>query len=261
MIMKGKRFMWKLTGASIPGSDHTMPGKPGWKNNQDAYYLHEDDRMTIGIVADGCGSGNKSEVGAQIGVRLLGELIRESADRSLSASRDTITEWERLRILLLGQLSVLAQAMKGRSFTGIVGDYFLFSILGFIILPKITAIFHCGDGTFVIDEKMTKIGPFVDNAPPYVSYGLLGYEAHPLQVTTFPTDSVTSIAVSTDGVDYIPNFEQVLTGWTGTDALYSNPDLLRRKLALMNLEKVHDGILAPGPLKDDTTLIIARNLT
>lgn len=243
--------MWQIAGASIAGSDHTMPGKPGYKNNQDAYYIYSSDRITIGIVADGCGSGVSSEVGSQIGVRLLGEIIRTTLDRG------SMLDWDRIRMALLGQISVLASAM-GESLSTTVGDYFLFSVVGYVITPTETHIYYCGDGIYVVDGVVTQIGPFPDNAPPYVSYGLLGELGSILHTVSLSTDSITSIAVGTDGTDCIRELDSTLESWTSTDAVFSNPDVLRRRLAMMNLEKIQNGILIPGPLKDDTTLVIAR---
>jgi hypothetical protein len=243
--------MWQIAGASIAGSDHTMPGKPGYKNNQDAHYIYSSDRMTIGIVADGCGSGISSEVGSKIGVRLLGEIIRDMLDRG------SMLDWDRIRMTLLAQISVLASAM-GRSLSTTVGDYFLFSLVGYIITQTETHICHCGDGIYVVDGVVTQLGPYPNNAPPYLSYGLLGDASSILHTISLPTDSITSIAVGTDGTDCIRELESTLAHWTSTDAVFSNPDVLRRRLAMMNLEKIQNGILIPGPLKDDITLVIAR---
>lgn len=242
--------MWQITGASIPGSDHTMPGKPGWKNNQDAIFTSNDGRITIGIVADGCGSGKCSEVGSQIGVRLLGELLMENILRSP-------LNFGRIRMNLLGQISVLANSM-GVSLSTIVGEYFLFSIVGFVITPKVTTVFHCGDGMYSINGELTQIGPFANNAPPYLAYGILDESSPGFQVHLFETDSIASIAVGTDGVDYMSDFKNQLAIWTATDVVFVNPDVLRRRISLMNLERIQNGILIPGPLKDDTSLVISR---
>lgn len=248
--------MFRITAGSIPGSDHTMPGKPGWKNNQDAYYLYTSEDFTIGIVADGCGSGERSEVGASLGVKLLGAMLTSSLARSLSFGNE-FNNWNRLRMELLGQISVLARSM-GESFSSIIGQYFLFSLLGFVVTDNVTTVFHAGDGSYMLNGRVTRLGPFPNNAPPYLLYSLLGDNDVDFQTITFPTQTVETIAVMTDGIDYISNVETVLTEWLDSDAVFSNPDLLRRKLTVMNCEKIHSGMLIPGPLKDDTTVVLAR---
>lgn len=245
--------MWQIAGASIPGSDHTMPGKPGWKNNQDALLFYEEEDVIFGIVSDGCGSGKFSEVGAQIGVRILGKLINDSLSRSKKIDFDCI------RMKLLGQISVLASSM-GNSFSEIINDYFLFSLVGFVITPDVTTVFYCGDGMYVINGSVTKLGPFPKNAPPYVTYSLTGNQNPTIETVTFETKDVNSLAVGTDGTDFVPELLGELSGWLKTDVLFKNPDVLRRRLALINLEKIEEGMLTSGPLKDDTTLIIARKL-
>lgn len=243
---------WQLAGGSIPGSDHTMPGKPLWKNNQDAFLIHQDAHATIAIVADGCGSGASSEVGAQIGVHLLGEILKSIANR------DVRPNWERIRIELLSQISVLARSM-GVSLSGVVGDFFLFSLIGAYITQDRVLIFSCGDGMYAIDGMIRKLGPFPDNAPPYLSYGLLGESAPPFLITEHDPSTIQTIALGTDGTDYIADLDKTLAEWAETDALFRNPDGLRRQLAIMNLEKIDKGILRPGPLKDDTTVILLRH--
>ena len=59
--------------ATTPGYTHRKLDY----NNQDAVLLVEHENYTIGIIADGCGSGANSEVGAQLAVKYLAKLISE----------------------------------------------------------------------------------------------------------------------------------------------------------------------------------------
>ncbi len=254
------RTIFQLAGASVPGTDHTQPGKPFWKNNQDAYFLCQGDEYSIGIVADGCGSGAASEVGAHIGVRILaGELEKQLADAFLDAPpSDPVISWA----LAMGRLDsfvhTLASSMSGR-FGKTVSEFFLFSIVGFVMTEKTTAVFHCGDGSYSVNGGLVKLGPFPNNAPPYLAYRTLhGAPEAVLSVSEYATDDVRTIAIGTDGCDYVPDFADRLSKWTSDDAIFSNPDALRRRLAVMNRERIEDGLLVPGPLRDDTTLVIAR---
>lgn len=242
---------FEIAKASIPGSDHTMPGKPLKKNNQDACFTYQDARFTIAIVSDGCGSGVSSEVGSQIGVRILGEILRQAL------TRNVVLSWERIRIELLSQISVMARAM-GQSLSAVIGDFFLFSLVGVLVTDTETTVFYCGDGLYGVNGDNVYIGPFPNNAPPYLSYGLLGEIVPRFETVVYPISAVETIVLGTDGVDYIPELEVKLSEWLQTDAVFSNPDVLRRRLALLNLEKIEEGILKPGPLKDDTTLILLR---
>lgn len=251
------RNLFRLSGASVPGSDHTQVGKPFWKNDQDAYFLCQEEHYSIGIVADGCGSGASSEVGAKIGVRLLAKEIADSLDRDLPLF-DPVIPWSLITLRLDAWIANLAEAMGGKT-AKTVEEYFLFSFVGFVITPKKTTVFHCGDGSYAVNGEVTNLGPFPNNAPPYFAYRTLRMDPDlQIQAVEFDTADVESVAVATDGTDYVPDYPRTLEDWISADAVFSNPDALRRRLAVMNRERVENGLLIPGPLKDDTTLVIAR---
>jgi hypothetical protein len=247
--------MWKITAGSIPGSDHTMPGKPAWKNNQDAFFTHADEICTIGIVADGCGSGKASEVGANIGVKLFGESLKKEVPRAVVSGKPV--NFGKLKSIVLGHISVLAQAMS-ESFSSAINDHFLFSVVGFVAYGNTVTVFYCGDGTYAINDTFVKLGPFPNNMPPYLAYDL--FTETPTEITTvsYLARDVSSIMLGTDGTDFIPNFKERTASFLAEDIMFKNPDVLRRRLALLNHEKIHDGILTPGILRDDTTIVLAR---
>ncbi len=70
----GDRF--EIAGGSVSGRSHVLAGK----GNQDAYYWAGQETSLVAVVCDGCGSGASSEVGAELGARLLvAEVAREIA--------------------------------------------------------------------------------------------------------------------------------------------------------------------------------------
>ena len=89
--MKG---IFEITGGSVAGARHAKTGK----NNQDAFIWRQTDDLVIAIVADGCGSGRFSEIGAQIGARLfINRLMKamnhnHSIEPSLELSRQLTLE-------------------------------------------------------------------------------------------------------------------------------------------------------------------------
>ena len=251
------RNHFRITGASVPGSDHTQVGKPFWKNDQDAYFLCQDEFFTIGIVADGCGSGESSEVGAKIGVRLLAKEIADSLNRE-SPSFEPAIPWRSIACRLDSRIFDLSNAMGGKM-AKTVEEHFLFSFVGFVVTPLKTTLFHCGDGSYAVNGRVTNLGPFPNNAPPYFAYRTLRMDPG-LEIATveFDTSEIESVAVATDGTDCFADYPSTLGEWLSTDAVFNNPDALRRRLAVMNRERIVNGLLVPGPLKDDTTLAIAR---
>ena len=161
-----------ICGGSVHGSDHAKPGQPGYTNNHDAFRFLWKPECIIGVVCDGCGSGAHSEVGANIGASLVLQGIAHELPKYEQAGLDEFP-WERIKQQMLGQLSVLASAM-GTSLSKTVNDHFLFTALGVIMTPFTTNIFSIGDGVYVLNGKVTHLGPFPGNAPPYLAYNLTG---------------------------------------------------------------------------------------
>jgi Protein phosphatase 2C len=235
---------FQIAGGTVIGREHVTIGR----NNQDAFCWSSTPDATVAVVADGCGSGVHSEVGAQIGARLLTEALRVWAPRL--DREEPVSALERLRLDLLAQLRLLAEGMGG-SFNQVVGEYFLFTLLGFVIGARWTTIFGIGDGVFVLNgQRRVLVAP--DNAPPYAGYGLLGvegggprFEVH----AVLATPDLRSLLVGTDGTGEIPDLDEL---WTD-DRYYANPYNVGRRLVQWN--RAH----RPGLLPDDTTLVVARH--
>jgi Protein phosphatase 2C len=235
----------EIAGGTVTGREHVAIGR----NNQDAFCWSATPEATVAIVADGCGSGTHSEVGAQVGARLLTEALRACAGRFDDETPAAVLE--RVRLDVLAQLRVLATAMGGR-FRQVVGEYFLFTALGFVVTPRCAVAFGIGDGVVSVNGDLkTLVAP--DNAPPYLGYGLvpssLDEKTLPFVVhAMLPTAEVESLLVGTDGVGEVPD----LTRFWRDDRFYANPYNVGRRLVQLN--RAH----RPGLLPDDTTLIVAR---
>lgn len=270
---------FEIAGGTIKGRLHKADGK----NNQDAYYFCADENLMIGIVSDGCGSGQNSEVGAKLGSRLIAEMIRNYINLGCTSLPRVLEE---VRLNFLVQLQALAKNFGG-SFSQTVVDYFLFTLIGFVITEKETMVFSLGDGVVVINGEIKKLGPFPNNAPPYIAYGItntsLG-EANP-ELLQFKinylakTEEVENLLIGTDGVDdLIASVGKNLPGkelpvgelnqfWL-EDKYFRNVDMMRRRLAAVNNDSVKylrnvTGSITEikkenGLLLDDTTLVVVR---
>lgn len=234
----------QIAGGTITGREHVAIGR----NNQDAFCWSATETATVGVVADGCGSGTHSEVGAQIGARLLTEALRVNA--AAFDDGDAPHVLERIRQDVLLQIRQLAEAMGG-SFRQVVSDYFLFTALGFVVGPQRAVVFGIGDGLVSVDGATQRLTA-PDNAPPYLGYGLVPTSLAG-DVATFvihasrPTADVASLLVATDGAFEIPDIAEL---WTA-DRYYANPYNVSRRLVQLNRPK-------PGILTDDTTLVVVR---
>jgi len=282
MNVLGMNEQFEVAAGSIAGRDHVLVGK----NNQDAYYHCCTEAGTIAIVSDGCGSGHHSEVGAKIGAQWVGTAI-ESAIQHAPQEAEWLSSpqfWQQIQRSVLEQLQTLAKAM-GNGFSPTIADYFLFTIVGAIVTPEVTVVFSLGDGVAIVNGQVTTIAPLAGNQPPYLSYALTGsslltadpdcLQFHMQQ--SLPTEQVESILIGTDGVsDLIHAADRTLPGkpepvgaisqfWRD-DRYFKNPDMIRRRLALINRDVTQPDWARQtlrkeaGLLPDDTTLVVIRRI-
>lgn len=256
---------FQLAGGTVTGRDHRLV----FKNNQDAYAITACHGLTIAVVADGCSGGAKSEVGAQLGVRLLTEQIAR-----MYTATGTLN-WPRLEQHLVAQLDSLAVSLGGE-YRRVVEEYLLFTLVGAVITDTELTFFACGDGTIIINGARLALGPYPGNMPPYIAYRLLTNELRidPQQVRLAPVairpvETVESFLIGTDGIDDIaahaecrmPGLDKLVGDpsqfWTEDRYFRGNPDLVSRQLRMMARDFP---LVQPehGRLHDDTTLVVGR---
>jgi hypothetical protein len=250
---------FEIAGGSVAGRAHALAGKP----NQDAYAWIERDGVLVAAVCDGCGSGAHSEVGAQLGARIVTARL---AQRLLDGGAlDSASLWSDLRADVLGALRGVATAMGGR-LSEVVSEHFLFTVVGLALEGERGCLFAAGDGIAAVDEAVIQLGPFPRNEPPYLGYGLLNPEAPGFSVIrSFASAEVQSLLIGTDGAADLEGLAHtpLRTFWED-DRHFHNRDAVRRRLALLNRE-AQKPLWAerrierePGLLGDDTTVVVVR---
>ncbi len=271
---------FQIAAGSILGAEHRRIGK----NNQDAFSWFQSEALTAAVVCDGCGSGQHSEIGAKLGVRLLTCEIAKifAADPDLSDKTDVGDRLESVRQATLRTIKRTALSLGG-SFAQVISDYFLFTALGAIITPAFVATFSIGDGLFIFNGEALPIGPFPGNEPPYMTYDLvesrlkderpelLRFRVHHFEAS----ETAHSLIIGSDGLsDLLAAADKEIPGrveaagpieqfWSN-DAYFANSDAIRRRLFLLNRESLKPDwverrlIKAEGLLPDDTTLIVIR---
>lgn len=206
-------LLFELASASVCGKDHQRVGR----NNQDAVAVERGERHLVLVVSDGCGSSPGSEVGAQLGARLLSAaLLRKLEPRpdpgdgapacpaeppgpsgttepqGGRATRATlISSGSRIeaaltaaRFEVLAQLGALARGLcavplpSDRQLAGAVREQLLFTLVGAVVGPEETALFALGDGLLELNGRPFPLGPFPGNQPPYLGYALLPQALH-----------------------------------------------------------------------------------
>ena len=255
---------------SVPGRAHAVAGR----GNQDAAVVHRAGRGLVAVVADGCGSAERSEVGAWIGAHTL------AAELGCASGFDLEERgfWEGAQRRTLALLRRTAAAMGG-DLSEVVARFFLFTVVGVVIADDRAAVFSLGDGLWAVNGEVSQIGPFPGNAPPYLGHALLEERLEAKRRLavhrTMRVEEVESILVATDGAtEWAEVANRPLPG-TGEivgplaqlweeDRFFDHPDALRRKLSRMNR-----GFVRPvwedrrlekeaGLLEDDTTVVVLR---
>jgi protein phosphatase 2C-like protein len=250
---------FEIAGGTVTGHAHVAAGR----NNQDAFCWASDADGLVAVVCDGCGSGPHSEVGAQLGARLVVQAARTLLRTGLNGPELL----EQARQDVLANLRLLAQAMGGASFSRTVADYFLFTIVGVLITADSATTFSIGDGLVVINGDRTQLGPFPNNEPSYLGYALLpgagdlSFQVH----RSMAASEVQSLVLGTDGVVELDAMAErpiqgraeavgPLSQFWSDDRVFKNADMVRRRLAVINRGP-------RGLLSDDTTLVVVRRKT
>jgi hypothetical protein len=276
--------IYQLTAGTIPGRRHVGTSNLlVGKNNQDAYGMASSDQCLVAAVFDGCSSGAHSEVGAKIAAQLLPSLVLERAEQAEfdDEAIASVEFWDEVKESLIARLRAVVanMACDTRWHDTVVAQNFLFTIVGVVATRTKSLIFSIGDGVFAINEHFHQLGPFADNAPPYVGYELLDEKCgeQPFLIHENVAPRFDSIVIGTDGLlelldradAKVPGREETvgaLSAIPRNDALFAGPESLTPWLRRLNSEVVTlseaDGSLhlsrAYGLLSDDTTLIVVR---
>lgn len=248
---------FELAAATVQGREHARAGR----NNQDAFWARASEHGLAAVVTDGCGSGAQSELGAQLGARRVVEGALALLGRRVPAASPGFLP------LLGADVLCFLQALSRELGERAIGEALLFTVVGAVVTPEHTLVFSAGDGLWALNGEVHRLGPFPNNAPPYLAYGLLKPGAVSLKAQVLrPTTEVDSLLLGTDGVSDLAGLAEVgpLSQFWSEERYFANPDALRRRLALLNRESVRADFPArrlervPGLLADDTTLVVLR---
>lgn len=261
-----------VAGGRVCGTEHRRTGR----GCQDAFAWQRVDGCLLATVADGCGSGRYSEVGAILGVRLwtaaLADLMRESgtlfaagdvdAPQLVRALRADI--WPQARARVAERLSGLARGMGG-SVADNVRSHLLFTLVGALVTPAHTVVYSLGDGVYGINGGLVEIGPFPENRPPYLSYDVVEERpVWPVVVNAcWASDAVQSVILATDGLAPLLA-EPTLVQEFARPRYVRNRDAVRRRLSVLNRERrtifwdERRVLKESGRFADDVALIILQ---
>ncbi|MCE9575345.1 MAG: protein phosphatase 2C domain-containing protein [Deltaproteobacteria bacterium] len=255
----------RAAAGAVVGRSHRRLGRPC----QDAWALAQTEAGSVAVVCDGCGSGARSEVGAVIGARLLAHAVTAAATEGAPLAEEAT--WLAIRDRVVAQLAPLVAAM-GDDAVAIVREHFLFTAVCAAFTAEHAIVMAIGDGVFAIDGDVRALGPFADNQPPYLGYGLVGAAPALTAFEVRDASTVGTLLIATDGADGFVDGAidaagepiGALTQFIASDRWFANPDLLRRRLAVINredtaIDHARGAIVRRGaPLDDDTAIAVLR---
>lgn len=231
--------------ASVIGSSHYKL----YYNNQDAYDLYQDRNIIVGIVADGCGSGINSEVGARLGVNFVVNFCREKFTHKPF-------DVEVLKNGLVEYLKNIVKNQKAVEEIEFIENYLFFTLFGFIIQKDHTHIFHSGDGMYVLNDKEVIIEQ--NNKPHYVAKSLISGNPK-MNTESIATQDLHRLLVATDGLlhlnDKFLQGEKVL-GMSKITDMFDNNDYFDDIVALP--KDLTDLAVNKNILKDDSTIMLLK---
>lgn len=260
---------FEIAQGGVIGRDHRLTPK----NYQDGRCLYQNEDFTVAIVTDGCGSSLHSEIGAQLGAKLMCRYLANECQRV--GSSDQI-QWSRVLQNLRSTMHGLAREL-GESLSQVVMEYLLFSIVGVVISKSEAIFFSIGDGVIVINDEVNVVEPMEGNQPQYWAYQLVESNLNDAGVSeemtffrSMPTEELNSFLIGCDGIsDLISVQDKTLPGLNETigtlsqfweeDHFFTNSDMVSRRLRLVARDWPKKSP-QPGLLPDDTTLIVGRRL-
>ena len=154
----------RAVGGVVIGARHQHAGR----NGQDAVATFVVDGVAVGVVCDGCSSGASSEVGARLGARWFAERL----GHALVAGADVVDRatWEVARRDVATRLRAIAEVDELAAIDAeAVHELLLFTIVAVAVTPDGAAVWALGDGAYGCAGSVHVLGPFTDNAPPYLA--------------------------------------------------------------------------------------------
>ncbi len=236
---------FKNASASVIGSSHYKH----YYNNQDSYNFYQDDSSIIGVVADGCGAGANSEVGARLGVDFVVNFCKKNFQNNPFDAK-------LLKTALLDYLRNIVKNQNTQEELEFIESYLFFTLFGFIVQNDQTFIFHSGDGLYCLNEKEVIIEQ--NNRPNYIAKNLISSNFS-LEIEQIETKKLNRILIATDGLTQLNDAflrNEKVEKMEKISDFFDNENNFDDIIALPKL--ITDLSINKNILKDDTTLIMIK---
>lgn len=200
---------WNVNSATIVGRDHELTKK----NRQDFVSVCSLDDRIIGVVCDGCGESQYSEVGAS----LIGTYVKNYFKEIIFPDPfPSFNDQDLLSLDLMIENAIeqfinkicenLLFNLDRKEKITFIKDFMLSTNLFCFIFDEYIHIGYCGDGIIIIDDNIDVIDQ--KSSPHYVAYKNVPKEALETTPTklsffkfkTLRQKDITKIVIATDGV-------------------------------------------------------------
>lgn len=255
--------------ASVIGARHSRAARNGQDAVASVTVSVGNETAAVTVVCDGCSSGQSSEVGAQLGANLFARAV--GARLAMGGSPCDPGLWADARAEVVAQLGALADQMLGRDsdpcerlvgasdeLIDVVREHFLFTVVAAAVRGDEAAVWAVGDGVYSYGDYTRELGPFADNAPPYLGYDLLG-DARPAHFE-IAAPNCGVIVIGTDGAMELIDGVSRFAGRRYVE----HPDALRRELSLRAKPQeridweARRVVRTPAELQDDCAIAVLR---
>ncbi len=213
--------MFNIQAGSVTGWGHLRQGI----DNQDGHLEIEEEDLILLIGTDGCSGQRHPEVGARVGPRTIGKLIRPMVKAGHFATGDPAALQQSCQLLFQDIVASLDRLvaeiarpwlsndpLPDEERRAVVEDFMFFTFVAAIITPSWTTVISFGDGVYAINGRVVEIKPARRSGAPYLAHHMLGSQyPFPLapdynRITvqcSMQTEYLKTLAVGTDGLSAV----------------------------------------------------------
>ncbi len=263
---------WSVSAASHIGHYHDDRGE----NCQDAFAISTFDDWIVGVVCDGCGGSDiETNCGVlkgkpEVASALLSDFSVRQLRRYLSFQSNKLSTQTALAYLFDDINSYIRSCINYGTSTDtaiIVKQFWLSTILGFVMNPEFGFVFYSGDGVVSLDDELWDIDQ--DDTPKYIAYNCIRNPEQagvPKELLSdrfdtlfFDPTKIERFMIATDGFTNHNLHSLSLTRESGVNV----PDSLQgeqwNKKGKTGLKRWLNVKYAQGYFHDDTTLITVES--